>query len=116
MASSSVHIGDNSNFKSKIGVVQPLVNDYNIPKYESVPRHLWTTKCVSLCKKDGVPMAEGICHNMKSYLVIETDRPLGETHVVVQKEDEYFDDWRYSVQAWPIMHVFYNEVGLYNHE
>jgi hypothetical protein len=62
-----------------------------------VPRHLWTTKCISLYNNSGVAVAKGICHSISSNLIIGTTGPLGDTHVTVQKskslmEDEYSDD------------------------
>jgi hypothetical protein len=86
-----------------------------------VPRHLWTTKCVSLHNDDGIEVGEGICHSVKSDLVVGSNRPLGDIHVAVQiskslKPDEYLDDWRYSIWAWPIIHVFYKGANLFNHE
>ena len=32
------------------------------------------------------------------------------------KLDKFLDDWKYSVQAWPITHVFYIGVNFFNHE
>jgi hypothetical protein len=86
-----------------------------------MPRHLWMTKCASLHNNNGIAVGEGICHSVKSDLVVESTRPLGDTHVAVQiskslKPDEFLDDWRYSVWAWPITHVFYNRANFFNHE
>jgi hypothetical protein len=86
-----------------------------------VPRHLWTTKCVSLHNDDEIVVEEGICHSVKSNLVVGSMRPLGDTHATVQiskslKPDEFLDDWRYSVRAWPITYVFYNDASFLNHE
>jgi hypothetical protein len=76
---------------------------------------------MTLNNDDEVPMAEGICYGVSSDLVIRILGNLGETHVVVQisktlKKEEFSEDWRYSVWAWPIMHVFYNGASLHNHE
>ena len=76
---------------------------------------------MTLYNDDKVPVAEGICHGINSDLIIRTTRSLGKTHVIVQisktlKKDEFSKDWRYSIWAWLIMHVFYNEASLDNHE
>jgi hypothetical protein len=86
-----------------------------------VPRHLWTTKCVSLYNDNGIAVEEGICHSIKSNLIVGSTGPLGDTHVVVQiskslKPYEFPDNWKYSVRAWPIIHVFYNGASFFNHE
>jgi hypothetical protein len=97
--------------------VQEVISDRDIPECEGVPRHLWTTKCVSLHNSDGIVLGEGICHSVKSDLVVGSTGPLGDTHVAVQvsrslKPDEFPDDWRYPVRAFPITHVFYNGMWL----
>jgi hypothetical protein len=78
-------------------------------------------KCVSLHNCDGIAVGEGICHSVKSDLVLGSTGPLGDMHVAVQisrslKPDEFPDDWRYSVRAWPIKHVFFNGTSFFNHE
>jgi hypothetical protein len=74
--------------------VQEVLSDRDIPECEGVPRHLWTTKCVSLHNSDGIAIGEGICHNVKSNLVVRSTGPLGDTHLAVQisrnlKPDEF---------------------------
>ena len=98
-----------------------MISDRDILECEGVPRHLWTTKCVSMHNSDSIALGEGICQSVKSDLVVRSSGPLGDTHVVVQisrslKPDEFQDDWRYFVLAWPITHVFYNGVSFFNHE
>jgi hypothetical protein len=90
-----------------------MISDCDILEWEGVPRHFWTTKCVSLHNDNGIAVGEGICHSVKSDLVVGSTGPLRNTQVAVQiskslKPDEFPDDWRYSVRAWPIIHVFYN--------
>jgi hypothetical protein len=122
MVSSSVRFGyENDPFSDMEEVVEDLVIDHDIPECEGVPRHLWTTKCVSLHNDGGIVVGEGICHSVKSNLVVGSTGPLGNTHVAIQiskslKRDEFPDDWRYSVRAWPITHVFYNGASFYDHE
>ena len=101
--------------------VWEVIFDRDIPEYKGVPHHLWTTKCVSLHNSDGIALGEGICYSVKSDLVVGSTGPLRNTHVAVKisrslKPDEFLDDWRYSVRAWPITHVFYNGVSFFNHE
>jgi hypothetical protein len=76
---------------------------------------------VSLYNDDGIVVGEGICHSVKLDLVVGSTGPLGDMHVAVQilkslKLDECLDNWRYSVRAWPITHIFYNGTNFFNHE
>jgi hypothetical protein len=121
MASSSCIIGsDNDPLSDMEEEVHEVFSDRDIPECEGVPRHLWT-KCVSLHNCDRIAVGEGICHSVKSDQVLGSTGPLGDTHVAVQisknlKPDEFLDDWRYSIRAWPIIHVFYNGTNFFNHE
>jgi hypothetical protein len=63
--------------------VQYVISDRDILEYEGVPRHLWTTKCMSLYNDNRIAMEEGICHSVKSVLVVESTKPLRNTHVAV---------------------------------
>ena len=52
---------------------------------------------MSLHNSDGIAFEEGICHNVKSDLVVGSTGPLGDTHVAVQisrslKPNEFLDD------------------------
>ena len=81
-----------------------MISDCDILEYEGMPRHLWTTKCMFLHNDNRIPVEEGICHSIKSVLVVESTKPLGNMHVAVQisknlKLDEFRDEWKYSVQA-----------------
>jgi hypothetical protein len=101
--------------------VQEVISDRDILECQGVPRHLWTTKCVYLHNDDRIAVGEGICYSIKSNLVVGSTGPLGDTQVAIQiskslKLDEFPDDWRYSVRAWPITHVFYNGTSFFNHE
>jgi hypothetical protein len=122
MASSSGVVGsDNDPLSDMEEEVHEVFSDRDIPECEGVPRHLWTTKCMSLHNCNGIAVGEGICHSVKSDLVLGSTGPLGNTHVAVQisrslKPDEFPDNWRYSVRAWPIKHVFFNGTSFFNHE
>ena len=122
MASSSSTIPCGSNLVFDVEEDVPeVISDRDILECEGVPRHLWTTKCVSLYNSNGIALEEGICHSVKSDLVVGNTGPLGDIHVAVQisrslKLDELPNDWRYSVRAWPITHVFYNSVSFFKHE
>jgi hypothetical protein len=101
--------------------VQEVLSNRDILECDVMPHHLWTTKCMSLYNSDCIAVGKGICYSVKSDLVVGSTGPLGDTHVVVQisrslKPDEFLDDWRYHVRAWPITHVFYNGVSFFNHE
>ena len=59
-------------------------------------------KCVVLHNASGVVVAEGICLNVSSNIVIGSSRPLGDTHVMVQIlstlcKANVPDNWRYSI-------------------
>ena len=76
---------------------------------------------MSLHNSNGIALGEGICHNVKSDLVVESTGPLGDIHVAVHisrslKPDEFPDDWKYTLRAFPITDVYYNGVSLFNHE
>jgi hypothetical protein len=119
MASSSGIIGsDNDPLSDMEEEVHEVFSDRDIPECEGVPRHLWKIKCVSLHNCDGIAMDEGICHSVKSDLVLGSTGPLGDMHVAVQisrslKPNKFPDDWKYSVRAWPIIHVFYNGTSFF---
>jgi hypothetical protein len=73
MASSScVIVYENDPLSDIEDGVQEVFSDQDIPECEGVPRHLWTTKCVSLHNNDGIAVGEGICHSVKSDLVVGT--------------------------------------------
>jgi hypothetical protein len=122
MASSSIFSGIENNPLSNIKeVVQHVISDCDTLDCEGVPCHLWTNKSVSLHNEIGVVMGEGICYSIKSDLIVGSTRPLGDTHFVVQilknlKADEFPNDWRYSIRAWSIFHVFNNSANLFNHK
>ena len=101
--------------------VQEVISNRDILECEDVPHHLQTMKCVPLHNSDVIALGEGICYSIKSNLVVGSMGPLRDTHVVVQisrslKPDEFLDDQRYLVRAWPIIHVFYIGVSFFNHE
>jgi hypothetical protein len=61
MASSSGLIGSKNDPLSNMeDNIQQLLSDCDIPECEGVPRHLWTTKCVSLHNDDGIVVGEGV--------------------------------------------------------
>ena len=105
MASSSGTIPYGNDPVSNVeGDVQEVISNRDILECEGVPCHLWTTKCVLLHNSDGIALGEGICHSVKSNLVVRNTGLLRDTHVAVQisrslKLDEFPNDWRYSVRA-----------------
>ena len=99
------------------------VQDENviIPECEGIPRSSWSTNVITLQNEHGLPVAEGICHNVNSDLVIGSSGPLGDSLVMVQISkslggEDVPDDWRYSLRAWPIERVFLNGTSLRDHE
>ena len=92
-----------------------------IPQCEGIPRWNWIGKCIVLQNANGAAMAEGICRNVSSDVVIGLSGPLGDSHVEVQisstlSKIDVPDEWRYSVRAWPIEHVYYNGASFMDHE
>ena len=52
---------------------------------EGIPRKSWMTKCVALQNDVGDVVDKGICHNVGSALIIDSDnQPFGDDHVAVQ--------------------------------
>ena len=89
---------------------------------EGIPRKSWMTKCVALQNDAGVVVGKGICHNVDSSLIIDSDnQPLGDDRVAVQiaeslSERNVPSDWVFQLGAWHISCVFLNGASLYNHE
>ena len=80
-----------------------------------------TCKCVVLQNASGAVVAEGICHNVSLDVVIGSFGLLGDSHVAVQilstlSKIDVPNEWRYSVQAWPIKHVHCNGASYKDHE
>ena len=88
---------------------------------EGIPRKSWMTKCVALQNDAGV-VGKGICHNVDSSLIIDSDnQPLGDDRVTVQiaeslSEHDVPSNWVFQLRAWHISRVFLNGASLYNHE
>ena len=52
---------------------------------EGIPRKSWMTKCVALQNDASVVVGKGICHNVDSSFIIDSDnQPLGDDRVAVQ--------------------------------
>ena len=89
---------------------------------EGIPRKSWMTKCVALQNDAGVVVGKGICHNVDSALIIDSDnQPLGDDCVAVQiveslSEHDVPSDWVFQLRAWHISRVFLNGASLYDHE
>ena len=79
------------------------------------------TKCVALQNDVGV-VGKGICHNVESALIIDSDnQPLGDDCVAIQiaeslSERDVPSDWVFQLRAWHISCVFLNDASLYDHE
>ena len=92
-----------------------------IPEYEGLPWRLWNTKCVTLYNKEGKLVGEGMCHSVKSDLVVGAKGPLGNSHVAIHtcrshSEDDIPQDLVYALVAWPTKLVHYHGASLHNHK
>ena len=90
-----------------------MLDESTAPLCEVIPKKPWVSKCVILHRADKVGMAKGICSNVSSNVVVGSIGLLRDSHVVVQISSSLLmadvpDDWRYSIQAWPIELVYYN--------
>ena len=55
-----------------------------VAECEGVPRKSWMSKCIVLKNEAGVVVGKGICHNVSSDLIIDSDnQPLGDDQVAV---------------------------------
>ena len=101
------------------GVCEP---SEGVVQCEGIPRKSWMTKCVALQNDAGVVVGKGICHNVDSALIIDSDnQPLGDDRVAVQiaeslSERDIPSDWVFQLRVWHISRVFLNGASLYNHE
>ena len=89
---------------------------------EGIPRKSCMTKCIALQNDAGVVVGKGICHNVDSAFIIDSNnQPLGDDRVVfkiaesLSKHDIPFD-WVFQLRAWHINLIFLNGASLYNHE
>ena len=102
------------------GGVRPLPEE--VAQCEGILRKSWMTKCVVLKNEAGVVVGKGICHNVSSDLIIDSDnQPLGDDQVAVQiaespSEHDIPSDWMFQMRSWPIKRVFLNGASLYDHE
>ena len=93
-----------------------------VAECEGVPKKSWMTKCVVLKNEADVVVGKGICHNVSSDLIIDSDnQPLGDDRVAVQiaeslSEYDVPSDWMFQMRAWHIKRVFLNGASLYDHE
>ena len=56
-----------------------------VAQCEGIPGKSWMTKCIVLKNEAGVVVGKGICHNVSSNLVIDSDnQPLRDDRVAVQ--------------------------------
>jgi len=98
-----------------------LLQEIDIPICDGIPRRLWCTKLVVLLNATKEPMAEGICHSVRSKHVMGNNGPLGDSQVTVQiscslRREEVPEDWKYSLHAWPIDRVILNGASLKDYD
>ena len=80
------------------------------------------TKCVSLMNEADMLVGEGICHNISSKLIIDSNnQPLGDDRVAIQiaeslSENTILSNWVFQLKSWHIKRVILNGASLYNHE
>ena len=90
------------------GVLEP---PEGVVQCEGIPRKSWMTKCVALQNDAGVVVGREICHNVDSFLIIDSDnQPLGDDRVAVQiaeslSERDVPSDWVFQLKAWHISRV-----------
>ena len=93
-----------------------------VTQCEGLSRRLWMTKCVTLKNEEGESVGKGICHNVNSKLIIDSDsQPLGDDRVAVLiaeslSEHDVPSDWLFQLRSWHISRVFLNGASLYDHE
>ena len=92
-----------------------------IPECEGLPWRLWSTKCVTLYNEGGKLVGGGMCHIVKSDLVVGTNGPLGDSHVAIHicrshSEDDIPPDIVYALVAWPTKLVHYHGASLHDHK
>ena len=79
-------------------------------------------KCVAMKNDASMVVGKGVCHNVSSNLIIDSDnQSLRDDCVVVQivvslSEHDIPFDWLFQLRSWHIRHVFLNDVSLYDHE
>ena len=89
---------------------------------EGIPRKSWMIKCVALKNDARIVVGKGICHNVVSALIIDSDnQPLGDDCVTVQNaeslsEHDVPSDWVLQLRAWHISRIFLNGASLYDYE
>ena len=92
-----------------------------IPECEGLLRWLWNTKCMTLVNEEGKLVGEGMCHSVKSDLVVGTNSPLGDSHVAIHicqshSQEDISQDLVYALVAWPTKLVHYHGASLHDHE
>ena len=111
-------VNDGGNVAS-IGVRDP---PEGVVQCEDIPKKSWMTKCVALKNDAGIIVGKGICHNVDSALIIDSDnQPLGDDRVAVQiieslSELNVPSDWVFQLRMWHISCIFFNGDSLHDHE
>ena len=89
-----------------------------VAQCEDLSQRLWMTKCIMLKNEAGESVGKGICHNVNSDLIIDSDnQPLGDDRVVVLiaeslSEQDVPSDWLFQLRLWHISRVFLNGASL----
>ena len=76
---------------------------------------------MTLYNEEGRLVGEGMCHSVKSDLVVGANCSLGDSHVAIHicrshSEEDIPQDLVYALVAWPTKLVHYHCATLHNHE
>ena len=76
---------------------------------------------MTLYNEDGKLIGEGMCHSVKSDLVVGANGPLSDSHIAIHvcrshSEEDISQDLMYALVAWPTKLVHYHGVSLHDHE
>ena len=79
---------------------------------EGIPRKSWMTKRVALQNDADIIVGKGICHNVDSALIIDSNnQPLGDDRVAIQiveslSEYDVPSNWVFQLKAWHTSRIF----------
>ena len=106
---------------SNFNVLHPFLLD-GVAQCEGFGQASWIMKAVMLTNEPRVDVAHGICHSVKTPLVVDSDgMPSNNDCVAVQiaellLEKDVMSEWMFSMRVWHICRVFLNGASLYDHD
>ena len=111
---------------SMLAILQRAEGSLHYPKelrnVRAFLRKSLMTGCVALKNDASMVVGKGICHNVSSDLVIDSDnQPLRNDRVIVQIAESLSkhnvpSGWLFQLRSWHIKHVFLNGASLYDHQ